>query len=241
VIALATLLAAAVAAELAPGPAAVAEPTAAAVALPAPAPPQPRDYAEPPAGLAADQQLWRDLRDATNDAVTGLGRIAQCSFRIDYGGYYQRLDLAARQEAARAEATSVRSALTKAASAADASKLPPPRNPSVRECREVLVSLDTAMPLHADRTVAPRLAKARAEARRCVKVVRPFADRAAARATALEAALAEVDRFVPGPPPAAATVTPAAAPARAEAKPSASPAAGAGSTAPPAPAPAVKP
>lgn len=234
-IALATLLAAAVVA--ASAPAAVAEPARAAVTQPATAAPSPRDHAEPPAGLAADQQLWRDLRDATNDAVTSLGRITQCSYRIDYGGYYQRLDLAAQQEAARAEATSVRAALTNAAGAADASKLPPPRNPSVRECREVLVSLDTAMPLHADRKIAPQLAKARKEARRCVKVIRPFADRAAARATALEAALAEVDRFVPGPPPSAATLTPTAAPAPPAPGAEATPSPGAAAGAPPAPSP----
>jgi hypothetical protein len=167
-----------------------------------------RDYDQPPAGLAADQQLWRDLRASANDAVTGLGRIAQCSFRIDYGGYYQRLELAATNPSARPQALSLRETLSAAAAAADASQLPPPRDPSVRECRAVLVDLDTMMPLHGDPKIAGRLAEARAQARRCVETVRPFADRAEARAAALEAALGAVDRFAPGPPPPAAA-TPA--------------------------------
>lgn len=203
-------------------------------AEPVAAPPQ-RDFSEPPAGLAADQQLWRDLRAATNDAVTHLARIAQCSFRIDYGGYYQRVDLAAERPEARAEAKSIRERLTAAATAADASQLPPPRDPAVRECREVLVTLDTTMPLQGDAKAQKQLAQARKKARRCVAVVRPFADRAEARATALEAALAEVDRFAPGPPPGA---TPAASAADGKG-PAATPAATGDATAQPAP--AVKP
>jgi hypothetical protein len=163
-----------------------------------------RDYAEPPSGLELDRQLWGDLRAATNDAVTHLARIAQCSFRIQYGGYYQRLDLGAKG-AAGADMASRRQALSSAAAAADESQLPPPRDPSIRECRGVLVELDTLIPLHADPKLAPRLGATRAEARRCIDAIRPFADRVEARAAALEAALAEVDRLVPGPPPGAAS------------------------------------
>lgn len=151
-----------------------------------------RDPNDPPSGTAADQQLWRDLRSATNDAMTSMARVSQCSYRIAYGGYYQWLDEAAKGEGeGAAGARGLRARLEDAARRADALK-PPPR-PSVHECRMVLVDLEGKMPENASPSMRGELAETRAQARGCVKALQPFAAAMTERADALEAALAAVD------------------------------------------------
>lgn len=153
----------------------------------------PRDQAEPPPGAPADQRLWRDLRDSANDVVLHMARLAQGSFRLSYGRYYEGLDAIAADPAApdRDEARALRRAIEGAARAAEEAL---PQQPGVRECRYVLRDLDLAMPLAGtEPRAAQALAEARPEARRCVERLAPLARTLGARADALEAALAAAD------------------------------------------------
>lgn len=161
---------------------------------PAPAPAQ-RDYSAPPKGTPADQQLWRDLRAATDGSVLHMARIAQCSFRLTYGKYYQGLDVIAGDATApdRYEARTLRAGIESAAKAAQEAI---PELPGIRECKYVLRDLDLAMPLApTEPRAAQSLKEARAEGTRCVKRLSPLADTLKARADAMEAALAGADAF----------------------------------------------
>lgn len=161
---------------------------------PAPAPAE-RDYNAPPTGTPADQQLWRDLRAATTGAVLHMARIAQCSYRLTYGKYYQGLDVIAADTTAadREQARALRAGVESAAKAADEAL---PGQPGIRECRGVLLNLDLAMPLAStEPRAAQSLQEARREGRKCVKQLAPMAETLKARADALEAALAAADAF----------------------------------------------
>lgn len=161
---------------------------------PAPAPGE-RDYNAPPKGTPADQQLWRDLRAATTGAVLHMARIAQCSFRITYGKYYQGLDAIGEDATApdRDQARALRAGIEAAAKAADEAL---PEQPGIRDCRYALRDLDLAMPLApTEPRAAQSLGEARGEGRKCVKQLTPLAETLRARADALEAALAAADGF----------------------------------------------
>lgn len=166
-----------------------------AVLLAQPPAPAERDYNAPPKGTPADQELWRELRAATTGAVLHMARIAQCSFRLTYGKYYQGLDAIAADTTApdRDEARALRGGIEFAARASDEA-LPP--QPGIRECRGVLLDLDLAMPLAPTEPRAARsLEEARGEGMRCVKRLSPIAEILKVRADALEAALAAADAF----------------------------------------------
>jgi len=169
-------------------------PTPTPAPTPAPAPAE-RDYNAPPPGTPADQQLWRDLRAATTGAVLHMARIAQCSYRLTYGKYYQGLDAIAADTSApdRDRARALRAGIESAAKAADEAI---PEQPGIRDCRYVLRDLDLAMPLApTDPRAAQSLQEARGEGRKCVKQLAPMSETLKARADALEAALAAADEF----------------------------------------------
>jgi hypothetical protein len=168
--------------------------TQAPTSAPAPAPGE-RDYNAPPKGTPADQQLWRDLRAATTGAVLHMARIAQCSYRLTYGKYYQGLDAIAADTSApdRDRARALRAGIESAAKAADEAL---PEQPGIRECRYALRDLDLAMPLApTEPRAAQSLEEARSEGRKCVKQLTPMSETLRARADALEAALAAADEF----------------------------------------------
>jgi beta-phosphoglucomutase-like phosphatase (HAD superfamily) len=168
-----------------------------------PAPAQRGDDA-PPGGRPADQALWSDLRATTNAAVLHMARLAQCSYRLAYGRYYQWLDAIAGDPAApdREEARAIRADLEAAARAAEDAL---PEQPGVRECRYALRDLGLVMPLAASEPrAAQSLQEARTEGERCVRRLAPLAATLLARADALEAALAKADALAarrPAPPP----------------------------------------
>lgn len=165
---------------------------AAAVAQPSPAAPAAPDPT--PEGTAEDRALWRELREATNGATVAMGRIAQGSFRISYGRYYEGLDevLASGPEAERAEAKALREALAREAKAADGAL---PARPGMRDCQYVLRDLGLQMPHLSERSVKKDIVGTRAKARDCVKRLRPLGEALFARADALDGALSAIDAY----------------------------------------------
>jgi hypothetical protein len=163
---------------------------AAAMAQAAAAPQE--DPAVIPQGTPADQQLWRALRDAANSATVAMGRIAQCSFRIEYGKYYEGLDeaLASGTEAERTEARPLRERLAAEAKAAEAAM---PEKPGIRECQYVLRDLGLYMPNLSEPAAKKAIPAARKQAEGCVKRLAPLAETLTARAGALEAAVDAAD------------------------------------------------
>lgn len=152
------------------------------------------DPAVVPRGTPADVQLWHELRDAVNGATVAMGRIAQCSFRIEYGKYYEHLDEARKggPEADRAEASALRERLGAEAKAAQDAL---PEKPGIRECQYVLRDLGLYMPNLSEPAAQKAIPATRKAARRCVDRLAPLAQRLTVRADALEGALAAADAF----------------------------------------------
>lgn len=181
----------------APRPAPADVPTASA-ATPADPPPvaEEPDFDEPPPGAAADQALWRTLRDETALATVSLGRIAQSAFRIRYEQPYQALDAVAQQDVVRAgEARALRARLEAAAIAADRAAPRGPK-PNIRTCRYALLFLGQAMSEPAGTKLGARAPEKREEARACVDDMRGLHGAARPAADGLEAALDDVSVFL---------------------------------------------
>jgi hypothetical protein len=172
----------------------------------------PADWARTPSGAREDVALWTTLRDSQNNAVLHMGRIAQASFRIRYGRYYERLDELARTttDPKADEARRLRSRIENAAREADEGI--PKKGLRVRICKYTLLHLDQRLRFPEDKSMAADLPRVRGEARRCTEELVPFAARVQPLAEALDVALADADAFLdreePAPPGA-----PAAAPA----------------------------
>lgn len=167
-----------------------------------------------PAGSAADRELWRALRAATNGATLGMARVSQCSYRITYGKHYERLDALAKGggEEERARARALRERLAAEAAAAGGAI---PERPGVRECQYVLRDLGVYMGVASHRRARQELPALRRVAKGCVARLAPLAERLEARAAALEGALAAVDALPPVTVPAAEVAPAQGAPAAA--------------------------
>jgi hypothetical protein len=167
----------------------------------------PADWTRPPSGAREDVALWTTLRDSQNDSVLHMSRIAQASFRIRYGRYYDRLDGLARAAAAPMadEARRLRARIEAAARKADEGI--PKTGLKVRVCKYTLLHLDQRLRFPEDKAMAADLPRVRGEARGCIEELVPFAARVRPLAEALDVALADADAFLdreePAPPPPA--------------------------------------
>ena len=196
-------LALALSPEPSPPPAAAAPAPAEGASAAAPEDAAGEEVDTAPAGSEADRALWRDLRAATNRATLGMARVSQCSYRITYGKYYERLDalLKLGGEAEKARASAARQRLAAEATAAGDAV---PRKPGVHECQYVLRDLGVYMSVASDPRAKRQLPEVRRLARGCVAKLAPLADRLEGRASALEGALAAIDALPPAAVPPAA-------------------------------------
>jgi hypothetical protein len=176
---------------------------------PAPAPPQARDYDNPPPGASpADQALWRAAYDASNRILLGRAAATRLQARMIQGAYEERLDTLASQgtdPARRAEALRAR---LHAAWQDDAEALTRPWlvDPT-RGCRYPLLTFEGVLYSDENPRRSAQLAATREEVRECVSRAQPMIDATARANERLEAALAEVDREL-----ATIPVVPAATP-----------------------------
>jgi hypothetical protein len=177
--------------------ASLAAPPAAGAPPPADPPPiaEEPSFDDPPAGAAADQALWRALRDETGLATVSLARIAQSAFRIRYEQPYQALDAAGADVVRAGPARALRARLEAAAVVADRAAPKGPR-PNIRTCRYALLFLGQAMSEPEGSRLGATLPAKRDEARSCLEDMRTLHATARPAADGLEAALREVDVFL---------------------------------------------
>ncbi len=172
----------------------------------------PNPWGQPPTGAAEDVALWTTLRDSQNQAVLQMSRIAQASYRIRYGRYYERLDQLSGTTPGPVpdQARRLRSRLEVAARQADEGI--PKTGLRVRVCKYTLLHLDQRLRLPDEPSMKVELPRVRAEARSCTGELVPFAAKVLALADALDAAVADAETFLDREepaPPTAPTPTPA--------------------------------
>jgi hypothetical protein len=182
-------------------------------APPAPEIGEPRDWSQPPAGASAqDRALWKALDESHAASVTAMARVAQASYRLRYGRYYESLD--EKKAGPQADgAKKARARIESAARAADDAI--PKQGLRIRVCKYTLLHFDQRLAFPEDPGFAAELPKYRAEAKSCVDELSAFAKKLTPMADAFEASLADADTFLGRASPA----VPASAPQESGARP----------------------
>lgn len=123
------------------------------------------DSVEAPPGPEADRALWRQLRDGTAFSTLQLARVAQLSFRLKYGRYFEELEA----RASGPDGGEAKERLDALRSAADRARQLIPRQPGIYQCRHALLDLETRMKGLPDPKAEADLPEARVAARACVE------------------------------------------------------------------------
>jgi hypothetical protein len=158
------------------------------------------DAVEAPPGPEADRALWRQLRDGTAFSTLQLARVAQLSFRLKYGRYFEELQAGASGPGG-AEA---RAGLDALRAAADRARALVPRQPGVYQCRHALLDLETRMKGLPDPKAEADLPAARVAASACVDQMSRVLAAVTESADGLDRAMAAADAHLRRTAPAVA-------------------------------------
>jgi hypothetical protein len=158
------------------------------------------DAVEAPPGPDADRALWRQLRDGTAFSTLQLARVAQLSFRLKYGRYFEELEARAKGP----EGGEARERLDALRAAADRARQLIPRQPGVYQCRHALLDLETRMKGLPDPKAEADLPEARVAARACVDKMRTVLAAVTESAEGLDRAMTAADAHLKRAAPAIA-------------------------------------
>lgn len=156
------------------------------------------DSVEVPPGPAADQALWRELRDGTAFATGSLARVAQVSFRMKYGRYFQELEARAKAP----DGAEAQAALAQLRGAVERARERIPKQPGIYQCRHVLLDLEVRMKGLPDPKAEADLPEARLRARECTDKMKGVLAAVTESAEALIGAMARADAYLKRSAPA---------------------------------------